>query len=120
MALSLGTVDRNSVAWSLARSQRLNTWIGPYRMPAARAPSRSAAKAACRAFAPEDERLWRKSRPWALTIFHRTGPLKTLPERPCTGNSPRGGAQGCAYRNKTRKQAHARGTGRGSGGESDG
>src|SRR3546814_14488235 len=32
MALSLGTVDRNSVAWSLARSQRLNTWIGPYRM----------------------------------------------------------------------------------------
>src|SRR3546814_19450653 len=76
MALSLGTVDRNSVAWSLARSQRLNTWIGQYRMPAARAPSRLVAKAASRAFAPEDERKEHKSPPWALTLIHTTNPPK--------------------------------------------
>src|SRR3546814_18296143 len=28
MALSLGTVDRKSGAWALARSQRLHTWKG--------------------------------------------------------------------------------------------
>src|SRR3546814_11145086 len=76
MALSIGTVDSNSVAWSLARSQRLNTWIGPYRMPAARAPSRLVAKAASRSFSPEDERMEAKPTPWALHIFHQTGPHK--------------------------------------------
>src|SRR3546814_14146761 len=82
MALSLGTVDRNSVAWSLARSQRLNAWIGPYRMPAARAPSRLVAKAASRAFAPEDERRSTTSTPRALTNVHHTGPPTELTGEP--------------------------------------
>src|SRR3546814_1659386 len=46
--------------------------------------------------------------PWALTIFHTTGPLKALTERPCTGNSSRGGVQCCAYRNKASNAAPAR------------